>query len=119
METEFLMDEGSYVYPISSFSSEYFQGMLTALFLLLPKRTRPDRKNIVGRCLPFRHQGIQVWSVNEYILAINCSVMAFYCLLVCWKGILEYFSMKNEIIMSLMFRISDTKRIKFSPDQSL
>ncbi len=36
------MDGGSYVYPISSSSSEYFQGMFTALFLLLPERTRPD-----------------------------------------------------------------------------
>ncbi len=28
MKTEFLMDGGSYVHPISSSSSEYFQGML-------------------------------------------------------------------------------------------
>lgn len=101
MKTEFLMDGGSYVYPISSSSSEYVQGMFTALFLLLPERTRPDRKDTVGRCLPFvlvrHHQGLQAWSVYEYILAINCSIMAFYSLLVCLKAILDYFSMKLSV----------------------
>lgn len=45
MKIDFLMDGGSYV-SMSSSSSEYFRGMFTALFLLLPERTRPDWKDI-------------------------------------------------------------------------
>ncbi len=66
------MDGGSYVYPISSSSSEYFQGMFTALFLLLPERTRPDEMCTI--CPVRHHQGLQVL-----------------------KAILDYFSMKLSV----------------------